>query len=69
MGRAPPFRTDAGVLLVCFAATAEVACHLALGWPVPEKILDLSPAFRCLVNGRDVPAGQRLARSAGVFRS
>jgi hypothetical protein len=49
----PPFRTDAGVLFVCFAATAEVACHLALGWRVPEKILDLSPAFRCLDNGRE----------------
>jgi hypothetical protein len=25
-------------------ATAECACHLALGWPLPQKIFDLSPS-------------------------
>ena len=63
----PPFRTDAGVLFVCFAATAEVACHLALGWPVPEKILDLSPVFRCEVNGREVPEGKGLLGALAYF--
>jgi len=31
-----------------------MACHLSLGWRVPKNILDLSPAFRNLTNGRTV---------------
>jgi hypothetical protein len=67
LGTIPPYRTDAGALFVCFAATAEIACHLALGWPVPEKILDLSPAFRCFVNGHAVPEGKGLLGALAYF--
>jgi DNA polymerase-1 len=67
LGATPPYRTDAGALFVCFAATAEVACHLALGWPVPEKILDLSRMFRCVVNGREVPEGKGLLGALAYF--
>ena len=56
LGPVPPYRTDAGALFVCFAATAECACHLALGWPLPSKVLDLSPLFRNYINGRTAPA-------------
>jgi DNA polymerase I len=56
----PPYRTDAGVLFVCFVANAECACHLALGWPIPARILDLSPEFRCITNGRNTPEGKGL---------
>jgi DNA polymerase-1 len=55
LGPDPPFRTDARVLHVVFAETAEGACHLAKGWPIPKKVLDLSPAFRCYINGRKPP--------------
>jgi hypothetical protein len=41
-------------------ANAEVTCHLSLNWPVPEKNIDLSPAFRNIVNGRSVPEGKGL---------
>src|SRR4029077_13483827 len=37
LGPFPPHPTDARALFVCFAATAECACHLALGWPLPSK--------------------------------
>jgi hypothetical protein len=56
----PPFRTDDGVLFVSFVANAECGCHLALGWPVPARVLDLSPAFRNLTNGRSTPEGKGL---------
>jgi hypothetical protein len=46
-----PYPIDAGALFVCFGAHAELGCHMALGWPLPRKILDLSPEFRGLVNG------------------
>ena len=63
----PPYRTDAKALFVCFVANAECACHLALGWPLPEKILDLSPAFRCVVNGRAVPNGKGLLGALSYY--
>ena len=56
----PPYRTDDKVLFVSFVANAEMACHLALGWPVPKNVLDLSPAFRNLTNGRATPEGKGL---------
>lgn len=67
LGSAPPYRTDSKVLFVCFAATAECACHLALNWPLPARILDLSPIFRCVVNGRIVPLGKGLLGALAYF--
>lgn len=67
LGKTPPFRTDAGVLFVCFVANAECACHLALGWPMPAKILDLSPVFRCVVNGRLPPESKGLLGALSYF--
>jgi DNA polymerase I len=53
-GRLPPYPTDSGVLFVAYYATAEVSCHLALGWPVPERILDLFTEYRVRTNGAKV---------------
>jgi hypothetical protein len=55
LGERPPYEIDDGTLVVCFVANAEISCHLALGWPVPRYILDLSPEFKCQVNGRGIP--------------
>jgi DNA polymerase-1 len=60
LGGRPPYRTDRGVLVVSFVANAECACHLALGWPLPARVLDLSPAFRNLTNGLYTPEGKGL---------
>src|SRR5262245_25942162 len=57
LGPNPPYRTDAGVLFVCFVGNAELGCHLSLGWPLPARVIDLSPEFRCITNGRKTPAG------------
>jgi hypothetical protein len=51
----PPYDIGPDTLVVCFVANAEVACHLSLGWPVPKNILDLSPEFKCHVNGKGIP--------------
>ena len=67
LGAEPPYRTDAKVLFVCFVANAELACHLALGWPLPAKVLDLSPEFRCLVNGLKPPNGKGLLGALAYF--
>jgi hypothetical protein len=51
----PPYEIADDTLVCCFVANAEISCHLALGWPVPRNILDLSPEFKCQVNGRGLP--------------
>jgi len=60
LGDRPPYRTDRDALFVSFVANAECGCHLALGWPLPERVFDLSPAFRNLTNGLSTPEGKGL---------
>jgi DNA polymerase I len=38
---AAPYATGPDVLFVAFYASAEFGCYRALGWPMPERILDL----------------------------
>ena len=45
-----PVPTDSRSLYVAFYASAEITCHLGLGWHVPARILDLYAEFRCLAN-------------------
>jgi DNA polymerase I len=63
----PPYRLDRDVLHVSFVANAECACYLALGWPLPARELDLSPAFRKLTNGRLTPEGKGLIGALRYF--
>jgi DNA polymerase I len=51
LGTAPPYSTGPDVLVVAYYAAAEISCHLALGWPVPERVLDLFTEFRNRTNG------------------
>lgn len=51
-GPLPPFDTGPDVLFVAYLASAEVGCFLALGWPAPQRILDLFVEFRNYLNGR-----------------
>jgi DNA polymerase family A len=67
LGPAPPYPIDAGSLFVSFYASAELGCHLALGWPLPERILDLFTEFRCRTNGFTVPAGNGLIGALTAF--
>ena len=67
LGDVPPYRTDARVLFVCFVGNAELHCHLALGWPLPVNVLDLNAEFRCVTNGRTVPAGKGLLGALAYY--
>src|SRR5262249_55081687 len=42
-------------LVVSFVFNAEGTCHLSLGQPLPKNVLDLSPEFKCQVNGKGIP--------------
>ena len=59
-GNAPPYATDANALFVAYYASAEIGCHLALGWPVPERVLDLFTEFRNQTNGLPTTSGAGL---------
>jgi hypothetical protein len=56
-GRLPPYRTDGKALFVAYYASAEVGCHIALGWPIPVNIVDLFCEFRNGLNGLTPPGG------------
>jgi DNA polymerase I len=56
----PPYPTDASCLFVAYYASAEIGCHLALGWSVPARVLDLFVEFRNHTNGRQPPCGSSL---------
>src|SRR5262249_43813479 len=57
---APPYATGPDVLFAAYYASAELGCYRALGWPMPERILDLFTEFRARTNGLDTPAGNSL---------
>jgi hypothetical protein len=54
-GPRPPYPTSPDALFAAFFASAEFGCHIALNWPMPERVLDLFTEHRCLTNG--VPTG------------
>ena len=51
----PPYDPGPDTLVVSFVFNAEGTCHLSLGWPLPKNVLDLSPEFKCHVNGKGIP--------------
>jgi DNA polymerase-1 len=59
-GDAPPYPIGPGVLIVAYYASAEIGCHLALGWPAPERVLDLFTEFRNHTNGIPTISGNGL---------
>ena len=56
----PPYPTGPDILFVAYYASAELGCHLALGWPLPARILDLHVEFRRRTAGLSPPHGNGL---------
>lgn len=56
----PPFRTDKRTLFMAFYASAELGCHLSLGWSLPLRVVDLYVEFRNITCGLPVPCGNGL---------
>ena len=57
----------AGLFFVAYYASAELGCHLALGWPMPARILDLYAEFRCQTNGLPTVAGHGLLGALAAY--
>jgi hypothetical protein len=54
-------------LFGAYYASAELGCYRALGWPTPERVLDLFAEFRNLTNGLPTPAGASLLGALTYF--
>jgi DNA polymerase-1 len=46
-----PLPVGGDILYVAYSAPAELSTFLALGWSLPEHVLDLFVEFRCATNG------------------
>jgi DNA polymerase-1 len=64
---AAPYPTDQHALVVAYYASAEMSCHLALGWPIPTFVLDLFTEFRTVTNGRTTGVGNSLLGALAYF--
>ena len=67
LGPVPPYASGSDVLFVAYYASAELGCYRALGWPMPERILDLFTEFRDRTNGLPTPAGAGLLGALTYF--
>jgi len=47
----PPYPIGDDAVIVAYYASAEIGCHLVLGWDLPVHVLDLFTEFRCASNG------------------
>ncbi len=63
----PPFALDSETLFVAFYASAEFGCFLALGWPLPIRVVDLFTEFRTMTNGKPIPCGNGLLGALTYF--
>ncbi len=63
----PPYSTGPESLFVAYYASAEMGCHLALGWPLPDNVIDLFVEFRNLTNGAPVTCGNGLIGALTYF--
>ena len=50
MGISPPYDISKDSLFVAFSSNAAMSCHLALGWPLPARVLDLRVEFLQAIN-------------------
>jgi hypothetical protein len=66
-GSAPPYPTHAQALFIAYYASAELSCHLALGWPMPERVLDLFTEFRNRTNGVPTANGSSLLGALAFY--
>ena len=62
-----PFPVGENALFVCYYASAELGCFLALGWELPARILDLCAEFKCLTSGLTLDHGRGLLGALSYY--
>ena len=63
----PPYPVGKDSIFVAYYASAELGCHLALNWPMPENFFDLFTEFRVCTNGMTTPRGSGLLGALSFF--
>lgn len=63
----PPYPVGSDCLLIAYYASAEIGCHLALGFEPPQQVLDLYVEFRNLTNGTPPTCGAGLLGALTYF--
>jgi hypothetical protein len=63
----PLYPTGKDTLFIAYFASAEMGCHLQLGWDIPCNILDLYAEFRNHTNGLPTPSGSGLLGASAYF--
>ncbi len=58
-GPFPPYRFDARALFLSYMTSADLGCHIALGWPQPTCSLDPYIEFRHHTNDGTLKSGDR----------
>src|SRR5690242_12756507 len=58
LGSHPPYPQSIDSLFVAYNTVAEFSFHLALGWELPLRVLDLYTEFRWLYNGVETVTGR-----------
>jgi hypothetical protein len=67
LGGKPPYDIGADALVFFYSGQeAELACHLSLGWELPENPVDLIVVYRMAINGRG--GNQELGLFAALAR-
>lgn len=62
-----PFGVDETTLVVVYDAGTAMGCHLALGWPLPSRLVDLHAEFRCHTSGLLPPGDYGLEEALAYF--
>ena len=67
LGAVPPYRVDAKCVVRVLRGQCRMRLPPSLGWPLPARVLDLSPEFRNHINGRPTPEGKGLIGALAHF--
>jgi DNA polymerase-1 len=65
--KGPPYSIDGESLFIAYFASAEMSCHLSLGWAQPENVLDLYVEFKNFTNGTTPRHGFGLLGAMAYF--
>jgi DNA polymerase-1 len=63
----PPYGVRRDSLFVSYYTSAEMGCHIALNWQMPEHVLDLCAEFKLHTCGLPVPNGRGLLGALAYF--
>lgn len=65
--KSPPYNIGSDSLFIAFFSSADLGCHLSLGWELPVNVLDPYVEFKNFTNGRKLESGVGLLGALAYF--